>query len=1246
MKTKTKLTISFIVLMIVLIFISSISLRNISVLGGKLDEVYANRYQKLMLAYDIRGSVNEVAKGVTNILTVQNAETLSKNESLLADKPKQAREYFDELKRIASTETELVMLNDVERSFTDYFQYAAEVKRLVAAGRGTEAVALREKVGVAEQENTVNLIDDLTAYHRSATDEAVRSASSANRSTRMIMIVTMMAGMLIGIGTMLWNTTGVTRSLNRLTDMIGDYARGMSDPVLRKRAETPDEFGTVAKAFFSLADTLERKTEAEQAYNKKMEEETWVKSNLASVSVALQESKELEQLGFLFMERVVPLVGAVYGGLYIREGYGQDNKLRLYGAYAPQDDTAFEQQFRMGEGLVGQCARSGQPIALADIPSNYLRIRSGLGGTPPRSLLLLPVAYQNQQLAVIELASLAPIDSKQRELLTDLAAGLGSLLNNLFGRLRIEELLRESQVLSEELQAQSEELISQQEELRQSNDQLEEQTRSLKKSEELLQSQQEELEQSNEELLKKTHLLEQQMRKTEQKNEQIERTKTALERQTVQLALSSKYKSEFLANMSHELRTPLNSLLILSQMLMDNKERNLTGKQIEFATTIHSSGGDLLKLIDEILDLSKIGAGKMSVVTEHVPFSDLLQTMRRSFGPMSQQRGLDFELTVEKDVPEGFYSDGHRVKQVLKNLLSNAFKFTHRGSVSLTVRNAQAAEAELDADGGRLIAFEVRDTGIGIPEEKQQLVFEAFQQVDGTTSRTYGGTGLGLAISQELAGLLGGKLLLESKEGEGSVFTLYLPEYHVAFQNGKDAQTDSDAKLGEQAVEAAMLAKQGRRALSEAAMSTASGLAAQRPLTPSGTNAGLVRAAASIEDDRDSIETEDRVVLIIEDDEPFARVLLDMARAHGFKGIVAMQGDIGLNEARRYKPDAILLDIMLPVMDGWSVLHHLKHDADTRHIPVHVVSVMEEVQQGLAMGAIAYLRKPAEKERLERLFVKMESFLAHDLKYVLVVEDDAAQRTGIIELVGGEDVIVKAVSSGAEAMRELETQHWDCMVLDLGLPDISGFELLDGIRRSEKLRELPIIIYTGRDLDKKDEIRLRQYAETIIIKDAKSPERLLDETTLFLHRVVADLPEEKRTVLRKLHSVETIFEGKSILIVDDDIRNVFALSSALEGYKMDIHIAENGREALEMLARHPDTQLILMDMMMPEMDGYETMRHIRAIPEYERLPMIAITAKAMKEDRDKCIEAGASDYISKPVNIDQLLSLMRVWLYQ
>lgn len=1222
-------------MILLLVFISFTGMNNVSRIGEKLDEVYGNRYQKLMLAYDLRGSVNNAAKGLVNVLTVPTTDSLSKNKKLLEEEPAKSRELLEKLKSLAANETEQVLVNGVENSVELFFAYEQQVIQLISEGKGQEAIALREREGLSYQDSSVSGIDTLSAYHRKAMDDAVTKAQQTNNDARTVLIFSSIAGLILGIITMYWNLVGVTRGLNNLGMLIQSFAQGTLDRNVRKKTETTDEFGTVARAFNELADNLDQKTSAELAYNKKIEDEAWVKTNLADLSALLQNEQSIDRLSSAFINKLVPMAGANYGGLYIREGLGDDNRLKLSGAYAPHDNDLFERTFTFGQGLVGQCAVTQETIELDDLPSSHIKIKSGLGETNPLHLLLVPVLYQDRLLGVIEIASLNSYMPRQRELILELAANLGTILNNLFGRIRIEELLRESQALSEEMQVQSEELMSQQEELRRSNDRLEEQTRALKKSEEQLQSQQEELEQTNEELLQKTHLLELQMRQTEQKNEQIEKTKTALEKQTVQLALASKYKSEFLANMSHELRTPLNSLLILSQMLMDNKEKNLTSKQIEFASTIHSAGGDLLKLIDEILDLSKIGAGKMNLVTEHVPIADMVHGLRRSFSAISQQKGLQFEVHIDKDVPEEMYTDSHRVKQVLKNLLSNAFKFTHQGQVSLNVRLARADEVtglSRVVDSGQMIAFDVRDTGIGIAPDKQDIIFEAFQQVDGTTSRVYGGTGLGLAISRDMSALLGGAVRLASVEGKGSTFTLLLPEFHVAesaLASEREIQTPGP---GRSTAPKAPVAAQHASLLAAPAAETLA--ADERPL------------AEFTEDDRENIEPEDRVVLIIEDDAHFARVLLDIARSRGFKGIVALQGDHGVAYAKTFRPSAILLDIMLPIMDGWSVLHHLKHDPDTRHIPVHVVSVNDDIQQGLSMGAIAYLKKPAAKEKLDDLFLQIESFLERDLKHLLVVEDDYAQRTSIMELIGHDDVIISAVSTGREALEELSTKHYDCMVLDLGLPDISGFALLDAIRRNESLRDLPIIIYTGRELDKKEELQLKKYAETIIIKDVKSPERLLDETTLFLHRVVADLPEDKRNVLRKLHSVEAIFEGKQILIVDDDIRNVFALSSALEGYKMDISFAENGREALEALEQRPDTQLILMDMMMPEMDGYETMRRIRANPAHEKLPIIAITAKAMKEDRDKCIDAGASDYIAKPVNIDQLLSLMRVWLYK
>ncbi|WP_020618827.1 response regulator [Paenibacillus daejeonensis] len=1235
MKIRTKLIISSAIMIALLLILAGVAINNIFKLSGQMNEMYQERYKKMELAYEGRGHINELAKEIARLMLDPTLENVNRLMPALEARYEAAAASFDELgsmvqaSNVQVSAAEQQILSQVDTARSQFSRYAVDLLTVIENGSVEEAQALYITQGGNVEGELINKTNELATYHSRLMDGAFTEATSSNERTLTVMIAVAVMGLLIGIVTMLWNMRLVGRGLASLSAMIRGFAQGTVDASSRVENLSDDEFGDVGRVFNTLAENLEQKSEYELRYNKQMEDDSWIKTHLTQTVMAIQSQTDLARMSKSFIQELTPLLGASYGALYIREGNGTQQALRLQGSYAFHDEKAWHSTFLYGQGLVGQCAEDRKVIELHELPSDYVKVKSGTGETEASYLVLHPIQYQDELLGVLEIASLRPLSPVEKQLLEETVESLGIILNSLFGRIRVEELLRESQTLSEELQAQSEELLSQQEELRSSNERLEDQTRQLKKSEELLQSQQEELEQSNEELLQKTHLLELQMKRTEEKHEQVEKTRQTLEKQTVQLALSSKYKSEFLTNMSHELRTPLNSLLILSQMLMDNKEGNLTSKQLEFAGTIYASGNDLLKLIDEILDLSKISAGKMDVVIEHLPITELDLYLRRSFTQMGLQKGVLFETHLDAELPEQIYTDSHRVKQILKNLLSNAFKFTQQGSVELTIR--PASQEETDNHEGKMIAFEVKDTGIGIPEDKQQLIFEAFQQVDGTTSRIYGGTGLGLAISRELAGLLGGTISLHSKEGEGSTFTLYLPEFLVASEAGSE--------LHDSVLTSTALADTISDSVADSAAQAA-------PAKENRSYEGVRLPNAKIDDDADNLQEGDKVVLIVEDDIHFARVLLDIARTRGFKGIVAMQGDKGLSYARTYKPDAILLDIQLPVLDGWAVLNQLKHHAETRHIPVHVISVVDDIQHGLAMGAIAYLKKPASKEHLDQVFSQIEGFMERDLKRLLVVEDDLAQRNSIVELIGHDDVLITAVSTGREALTELKGAHYDCMVLDLGLPDISGFELLDAIRKEEGLSDLPVIVYTGRELDKKEELRLKRYAGTIIVKDVKSPERLLDETTLFLHRVEADMPEDKRNMLRKLHNIESIFEGRNILIVDDDVRNVFALSSVLENYRMNISFAENGVEALQQLEKQGDFDLVLMDIMMPEMDGYEAMREIRSMPKYDKLPIIAITAKAMKDDRDKCIEAGASDYIAKPVNTEQLLSLMRVWLYK
>jgi len=694
------------------------------------------------------------------------------------------------------------------------------------------------------------------------------------------------------------------------------------------------------------------------------------------------------------------------------------------------------------------------------------------------------------------------------------------------------------------------------------------------------------------------------------------------------LALTSKYKSEFLANMSHELRTPLNSMLILSRQLAENNDENLSGKQVQFAETIHSSGSDLLTLINDILDLSKIESGMMGIEVSEVSVAEITEQLRRSFHQLAKDKNLDFEIERSEQLPEMIRTDDKRLQQILMNLLSNAFKFTAEGKVVLSVGPAAADETyhlESLSRASDVIAFSVADTGIGIPAEKQRIIFEPFQQADGTTTRKYGGTGLGLSISREIARLLGGEIRVVSTPGEGSTFTFYLPRNYVPAGATTTAANQKRTRISQSETEAAWT---------------------PLDLLNSEAIALLESESAVVQDDRNEIQSGDRTVLIVEDDINFAGILLDMARDKGFKGLVATGGTLALALARKYKPSAITLDIRLPDRDGWTVLDRLKHDPATSHIPVHIISVEEERQRALKQGAFDHVQKPVSHEDLGKAFDEIKTFAERSVKRLLVVEDDDVQRMSVVELIGNGDVHTTAVATGEEALVALKGERFDCMVLDLKLPDMSGFDLIEKLQTDLGRYDLPIIIYTGKELTRKEELHLKKVADAIIVKEASSPERLLAETALFLHRVEANLPEPKRRMLAKFHRNDPVLTGRKVLVVDDDVRNIFALTSALESHNMEVVHAENGQEGIDLLKATPDIEAVLMDIMMPEMDGYEAITAIRQLEEYKRLPIIALTAKAMKADRDRCLQVGASDYISKPLDIDQLLSLLRVWLYR
>ncbi|WP_172257319.1 response regulator [Saccharibacillus deserti] len=1220
MKIKTKLIVGFSALLLIILSLSLVSYERMSYMNDQIDRVYQDRYMKVRYSSGMRGEVNGIATELANQLLNKRQSNLSESRLFIENAKERTERFWDSINSEKGSAEERRLVQNVGTSWDDFSAYETNLMQLLENGGLDQAQAYRDSTGIELQRTALDALNELASYQDLQVEAEVANVKAAYERSTQITAIFLLVGLLLGLGIMMWVIPSVTRGLNTVSMMISSFGKGKLKAIRRIKVKSTDEIGSVAKVFQAMAEDIEEKQQLEREYLEAQNDRAWINSNMARITDVLKGIMSLNKVSQTFVSEFTPILGAEYGALYLVD-LKNPNQLNLSGSYAFSGAPETKPSFRIGEGLLGQSAADRRTILLEDVPQQYIEIGSALGESPSAQIMIHPVVAEDELIGVFEIASLTPFSSLQRQLLDQLLSNLGIIFNNINGRLRVEELLRESQALTEELQCQSEELQTQQEELKRSNENLESQAEALRRSEDLLQRQQEELEHFNTELIAKTRALEEQVHETEEKNREVELARVQLERQTMQLAVSSKYKSEFLANMSHELRTPLNSLLILSQLLAENKEGNLAPKQVEYAQTIYMSGGDLLKMIDEILDLSKVDAGKMELNREPVPIDEITTFVTSNFGAVAEKKGIALNVEVNEDeLPSALLTDGHRLKQVLRNLLSNAFKFTSDGSVTFRVCEAQPEELPDYLEKKRkFIEFSVIDTGIGIPQDKTDIVFEAFQQVDGTTSRKYGGTGLGLSISRELAKLLGGAIELESEEGSGSRFSLYIPKL-TAYASGEETA-----------------APQPRS--EERVFSRKSKPASVEPIAPK-------PQLTEIEDDRDALAPEDKVLLIIEDDPKFAVILRDMARSYGYKAMVEVQGDTGLETARSRMPDAIILDIQLPVIDGWTILSELKSSSETRHIPVHVVSVVDDVKQGLMMGAIAYLKKPANKEGLERAFSYIGSYADKSLKHLLIVEDDEVQRGAIIELIGHDDVAIKAVGTGSQALEELQRHHYDCMVLDLMLSDMTGFEMLDRIREDERLRDLPIIIYTGKDLDSKEETKLRQYAESIIVKDVKSPERLLDETTLFLHRVEADLPEDKRKILQKLHNKETLFEGKKILLVDDDVRNVFALSSVLESYRMDVTFAENGREAVDILEQQRDEfDLILMDMMMPEMDGYEAMRLIRQMPGLERIPIIALTAKAMKEDRGKCIEAGASDYVKKPIQTEQLLSLMRVWLY-
>uniref|UniRef100_B8HTK6 Circadian input-output histidine kinase CikA n=1 Tax=Cyanothece sp. (strain PCC 7425 / ATCC 29141) TaxID=395961 RepID=B8HTK6_CYAP4 len=1002
----------------------------------------------------------------------------------------------------------------------------------------------------------------------------------------------------------------------------GDLTRSIAVEALGEVAVLKDN---INQMIANLRETTQKNTEQD-----------WLKTNLAKFTRMLQGQRALETVSKLILSELAPLVSAQHGAFYLMEtSEHQPSYLKLLSTYAYRERKHLANRFYLGEGLVGQCALEKERIVLSEVPSDYIKISSGLGESTPLNAVVLPVLFEGQVTAVIELASFSRFSEIHLTFFDQLSESIAIVLNTIAASMRTEELLKQSQSLAEELQTQQKELTG-------TNQRLEQQAQSLKASEELLKSQQEQLQQTNAELQEKAELLALQNWEVERKNQEIEQARRSLEEKAEQLSLSSKYKSEFLANMSHELRTPLNSLLILAKLLADNPEQNLTERQVEYAATIFSSGNDLLELINDILDLAKIESGTIAVDIEPISFSELGRDLERSFREVAINRNLDFQVQFSELLPARFHTDPKRLRQILKNLLANAFKFTEAGHVRLTVEPAvagwsadqtflnQAARVAPRGETG-VIAFRVSDTGIGIPLDKQRIIFEAFQQADGTTSRRYGGTGLGLSISREIARLLGGEIRLESQVGRGSTFTLYLPQLESPTSRIAEPPPDLQPLLEPQSPQ-------------QDEFILANGQSNPAPLDPA--HIAKLLQERTIGDDRDNLQPGDRSLLIIEDDPNFARILVNLARQQGFKALVALRGNTGLALAQKYHPSAIMLDIFLPGLDGWTVLDRLKHNPETRHIPVHILSINEERQRSLKQGAIAYLQKPIASEDLLNALSRLREFSERTLKGLLIVDADELQRLSLMDLLAGNDLEIETVSSGTAALERLESKHFDCLVLNLVLPDMNGLALIERLRQESQQQHLPIVIYTGQGLTVEEAAQLNRLRNSLMIREARSPEQLFAETTLFLHRVQSNLTADKRLLLEQWQHNDPLLAQKKVLIVDDDMRNIFALTSILEQQQMQVYYAENGREGIQKLQSEPEIDIVLMDIMMPEMDGYDTMRAIRQQPHFAQLPIVAITAKAMQGDREKCLAAGASDYIAKPIETEQLFSLLRVWLAQ
>ncbi|MBO9664794.1 response regulator [Dokdonella sp.] len=1050
----------------------------------------------------------------------------------------------------------------------------------------------------AELGEIVRLLDEASATERGLLEERNQTLEDTSYAVRMLVLGMFLLGLIVGIVALVLSSRLITQPIRHLTGLMTRLA-DKDHAIEVAGQQRADEIGSIARAL----DVFKHASIATA-------EQSWVKSNVAEVAGVLQSAENQDEFARALTAEVAPRIKA---GVAVFFGYDAETRqLDLRGSYGFKHRKHLGTRYALGEGLVGQVALERKSIVLQQVPDDYVRIHSGTGEAPPRNVIALPLMLQEQLLGVLEFGSFVPFGKVEQDLLEELLPFAALSLENLNRAVRTQQLLTRTQQQAQELQTSEEELRVQQEELAATNEELqaktvelEEQQQRLRTSEEELRVQAEELQASNEELRQKTDTL------NEQK-QVLEGLQQETENKAQELARASQYKSDFLANMSHELRTPLNSLLILSRNLADNESGNLDGEQVESARVIHESGSNLLRLINDILDLSKIEAGKMHAAPEEFSLQHFVQTLLRRFKHVAGEKALEFDVNLAEGLPTSMYTDGTRLEQIANNLVGNAFKFTRQGSVRVDIARPKAELARrfaLAPDGA--IAITVSDTGIGIPSDKLDHIFGTFEQMDASTSRKYGGSGLGLAIARRLGELLGGGITVESVLNEGSRFTVVLPERLGIAANGSTTDLDEAPRVDPAPIETS-------------------------PPAPTALLGSMPKPW--VPDDREALRIGDTVILAIEDDPVFARTLVDMIRRKGYRALAAGDGESGLYLARQYRPTGILLDVMLPGIDGWDVITRLKQDPVTRRIPVHFISAADDTARAQQLGAVGFLTKPAERDALLGAFERLMQSSSGPMRKVLLVDDDPDSRVAVASLIKSDTVEIVEASSAEEALPLFDSNDFDVMVLDLGLPGMSGFEFLDllGARKAELP---PIVIHSGRELSREESAKLRQYTDSIVIKGTRSLERLLDEVSLFLHSV------RKDSAPRVVRDIDSGLAGRTVLVVDDDMRNIFALSKILREKGLSVVMAQDGQKALRQVEENKAIEIVLMDIMMPGMDGYETMREIRKRPVYAKLPIIAVTAKAMAGDRDKCLEAGANDYLAKPIDIDKLLSMMRVWLH-